>query len=246
MDALLNKRNLVRELQQEILKLQGFKPVSSEQNPRSNFLGAIASAFPGNDFPTGTVHEFISYQSQQVAATSAFIGILLHHLMCSGGRCIWVSAKRNIYAPALKLLGIEPDAVIFIDVTSEKDVLWAIEESLKCEALTAVVADCRELSFTQSRRLQLAVETSHVTGFIHRNNPRTENTVACVSRWKINPIASFLNEEMPGVGFPRWDVQLVKVRNGKPANWQIEWNGETLNYIKEQVFSLPLRKVKTA
>lgn len=247
MDTLLNKRNVVRELQKEILKLQGFKPPCSEQNLQAGFLGALESAFPNNQFPAGAVHELISYTPEQVAASSAFIGLLLHHLMgASGGRSIWVSTRRTIYPPALKLLDIEPDAIIFIEVANERDLLWAIEESLKCEALTAVVADCRELSFTQSRRLQLAVETSHVTGFIHRNNPRTENTVACVSRWKINPVASALDEELPGVGFPRWDVQLVKVRNGKPAHWLIEWDGSVLNYIKTKVASIPFQRIKTA
>jgi hypothetical protein len=28
---------------------------------------------------------------------------------------------------------------------------------------------------------------------------------------------------MPGVGFPGWNVELLKVRNGKPGSWQIEW-----------------------
>jgi protein ImuA len=28
---------------------------------------------------------------------------------------------------------------------------------------------------------------------------------------------------MPGVGFPRWNVNLLKVRNGKPGSWEIEW-----------------------
>jgi protein ImuA len=28
---------------------------------------------------------------------------------------------------------------------------------------------------------------------------------------------------MPGVGFPRWHIQLLKVKNGSPADWQLEW-----------------------
>ena len=36
--------------------------------------------------------------------------------------------------------------------------LWVIEEALKCEGLAAVIGEIKELSFTQSRRLQLAVE----------------------------------------------------------------------------------------
>jgi protein ImuA len=28
---------------------------------------------------------------------------------------------------------------------------------------------------------------------------------------------------LPGVGFPKWNVELLKVRNGKPGSWQVEW-----------------------
>lgn len=55
-----------------------------------------------------------------------------------------------------------------MDAGKTKDSLWAIEEALKCNALIAVVGEITELTFNDSRRLQLAVEKSHVTGFIHR------------------------------------------------------------------------------
>jgi protein ImuA len=29
---------------------------------------------------------------------------------------------------------------------------------------------------------------------------------------------------MPGVGFPKWNVELLKMRNGKPGSWEVEWN----------------------
>ena len=92
--------------------------------------------------------------------------------MQPGGACIWISAARKIFPPGLKAFGIEPDRVIFVDLKREKDVLWATEEVLKCEGLAAVASEIRELSFTVSRRLQLAVEKSRVTGFILRDNPR--------------------------------------------------------------------------
>jgi protein ImuA len=32
---------------------------------------------------------------------------------------------------------------------------------------------------------------------------------------------------LPGIGFPRWQVELLKVRSGKPGSWQLEWvNGK--------------------
>ena len=108
-----------------------------------------------------------------------------------------------------------------------------MEEALKCDSLSAVVGDMKELSFTNSRRLQLAVERSQVTGFILRNNPRNLNTTACVSRWKITPLPGESAEDLPGVGFPRWNVELLKVRNGKPGSWQIEFAGGRFRLISK-------------
>src|SRR5690606_15052623 len=99
-----------------------------------------------------------------------------------------------------------------------------IEEALKCDALAAVVGEIGELGFNESRRLQLAVERSQVTGLIHRHRPKTENTVACVSRWKIRSAASKTTDGLPGVGFPMWHIELQKVRNGRPGNWEAQWS----------------------
>jgi protein ImuA len=35
-----------------------------------------------------------------------------------------------------------------------------------------------------------------------------------------------MEEGLPGVGYPQWQVALLKVRNGKPGNWQITWDGQ--------------------
>src|ERR1700684_950556 len=98
-----------------------------------------------------------------------------------------------------------------------------MEEALKCSGLAAVVGEMPELSFTTSRRFQLAVEQSRVTGFVLRSHPRNLNTNTCVSRWKIKPLPSHAEDDLPGLGFPRWQVELQKIRNGKPGVWQVEW-----------------------
>ena len=217
------KNEVLEKLRKDILSLQGFRTPSGAQ--RIDFgLGVVEKAFPNGIFPTGAVHEFISTASEDAAATTGFMTCLLSGLMRNGGLCLWISTKRIIFPPALKIFGIEPEKVIFVNLSKQKDVIWAIEEALKCESLSAVVGELNEISFTESRRLQLAVEKSRVTGFLHRCNPRIVNTLACVSRWKISPIPSKLEEGMPGIGFPRWNVDLVKVRNGEPGTWQLEWS----------------------
>ena len=152
--------------------------------------------------------------------------------------------QKNLVSPALKIFGIEPERIIFVDLLKQKEALWAIEEALKCNVLSAVVGELKELSFTESRRLQLAVEQSRVTGFIHRINPKSENTVACVTRWKIQSLPSTVEDGMPGVGFPRWNVQLTKVRNGKPGMWQVEWAAGGFRHITTQISIHEIQKRK--
>jgi protein ImuA len=129
----------------------------------------------------------------------------------------------------LKTFGIDPDQIIFINLKSEKEILWTIEESLKCGGLSAVVGEINEISFIASRRLQLAIEQSGVTGFLLRR--QSKNPIASVSRWQIKHLASELAEHLPGVGYPRWNVELLKTRNGKPGQWQIEWTAGKFRHI---------------
>ena len=239
------KSDVAKQLQKEILSLQGFR-TASDGPQRSLHFGELETAFPNQVFPTGAVHEFLSSGREDAAATTGFMMGLLGKLLEKGGACLWISMNRTLFPPAMKFFGIEPDKVIFIDLVKEQDVLWAIEESLKCDAVTAVVGELNEITLTQSRRLQLAVEHSRVTGFLHRCNPRSLNTLACVSRWKVTPIPSQLEDGMPGVGFPRWHVQLLKVRNGEPGEWKLEWSDGQFNYIEKEVKVLEGKKLLQA
>ncbi len=226
-------RLIIQQLQQQIEKLQGNQTHSADHKVTLG-LGDIEKAFPGKVFTKAAVHELISNTSEQAACTSGFISVILAKLIQQSGYCLWVShvPRRSIFPNALKNFGIDPERILFVDAGKQKDALWAIEEALKCDALTAVVGEITELSFNDSRRLQLAVEKSQVTGFIHRFRPKTENAVACVSRWKIKPIASAISNNI-GVGYSRWHIELLKVRNGKPNEWQVQWSPKGLEYIEQ-------------
>ncbi len=115
-----------------------------------------------------------------------------------------------------------------------------MDEALKCSALSAVIGEMQEISFTGSRRLQLAVEQSQVTGFILRQNCRKPNTTACVSRWKITALPSLrkdfgMVDDMPGVGFPRWRVELLRMRNGRSGIWDIAWKDGRFHLLNDSV-----------
>jgi protein ImuA len=235
------KNDIISRLRQDILLWEGFRPPQAGASG-SFGLGPVEAAFPNGVFPTGAIHEFISTSPEDTAACGAFITGLVQTLLKNGGACLWVSYTRRIYPPALKLFGIDPDRVIFVDVPKQKDVLWVTEEALKCEGVAAVIAETKEMSFMESRRLQLAVETSHVTGFVLRKNVSKQNTTACVARWKVTHLPSQLEDGLPGVGFPRWQVELLKVRNGNPGTWTIEWSKRAFRHIIPQRAPEKLRR----
>ncbi len=238
----MTNRAIIEQLQQQIEKLQG-NPIISADHASKLGLGAMENAFPGKVFMKGVIHELISNSSEQAACTSGFISVVLGKLIQNNGFCLWIShvPRRSIFPNALKIFGIDPERILFIDAAKPKDALWAIEEALKCDALTAVVGEISELSFNDSRRLQLAVEKSQVTGFVHRFRPKSENAVACVSRWRITPVAS-AESKKPGVEFSRWHVELLKVRNGKPNNWHVQWSIKGLEYINEEALIIELNE----
>jgi protein ImuA len=233
------RAEIIASLQSEILRLQGFRP--SGNNAVDPAQGLMKDAFPNGCFPLGAVHEFLVSGPEHSAATGGFIMGLLSSLIEGSGTALWISSSRTLFPPALALFGVQPDRIIFIDLAREQHVGWAVEEALKCGALTAVVGEVKEMSFTASRRLQLAVEQSSVTGFILRRNAVKINTTACVSRWRITSLPGEAAEDLPGVGYPAWRVELLRIRNGKPGVWNMCWiNGrfepvsESLPELKEE------------
>jgi protein ImuA len=230
--VLIGGVDIFKNLQDDILRLQGFK--SSNGSSIDVGLGPITAAFPNSVFPLGAVHEFLSTRVEDSASTNGFVAGLISSISGCNGATVWISSSRKVFAPALKSFGVEPDRFIFLDLQSEKDIAWAMDEALKCSALSAVVAEVREIDFTASRRLQLAVERSKVTGFILRHNYRKLNTTACVSRWRITPLLSN-DMERPGMGFPKWKVELLRMRNGKTGTWLMEWIGGRFVTIPQTV-----------
>lgn len=222
-----SKSDIIAQLKREIFSLQSTNRVFNNTLAFTG-LESINLAFPQGIFPLAAIHEFISESNETASATTGFLAGLLSSIMNKSGLVIWISASHTIFPPALKYFGVSPDKIIFIHLKKEKEIQWVMEESLKCKGLSAVVSEMNGLTFTASKRLQLAIEESGVTGFVIRNNSRALNPTACVTRWKITSLpGGSLPVGMPGVGFPRWDIELLKVKNGKPGKWEVEFvNGQ--------------------
>lgn len=223
------KQALLQGLRKQILLLEGFKePVVAEQTK----LGRMNEAFPNNAFPFAALHEFFYYRPEEAAASSAFIAGLLSSCVSKESSIVWVGSSQKIFPPALKWFGLSPHQVLFLNIKKERDVLWAIQEALKCSSLAAVVGELPEINLTTSRRFQLAIEETGVGCFMLRAAPKNLLTTA-VSRWHVQPLHSKVEDDFPGIGHPRWQVKLLKARNGKPGAWNIEWFSGSFRYVSK-------------
>lgn len=217
--CMVSKTDIIARLQREIMPLQGYKP--RMQPAMNQELEWIARSFPGQQIPLGAIHEYHCADRTDVASTTGFIAGLIHSCRLHEGIIVWVGRSTSVFPSTLTYFGLRPEQCIFITLDKEKDRLWVIEEALKCSAIRAVVGENRQFSFQVSRRYQLAVEHSGVTGFLIRDDKVTAS--ACIARWKVRSQPSLVLDGLPGIGFPRWQVELCKVRNGQPGTWQLSW-----------------------
>ena len=224
------------KLRQEIRRLEGFKQGT---RPQHLPLGvAIADCLPGSALPLGAVHEFTSQGYEEAAATIAFSLAVLSNLPRSG-TIVWVARDHVQYAPGFAAFGIDPQRIIFARPQKDAEALWVMEEALRCKGIAAVAGECALADLTATRRLQLAAEDSGVTGLLLRPFCRQPGSSSCVTRWQVKPAPS-LPGGLPGLGLPRWQVELLKARGGKPGSWTMEWRGKRLHIVEPPAKEIPL------
>jgi protein ImuA len=137
--------------------------------------------------------------------------------------------RRDIFGPALAGVGLHPDRVIYAEAGKPETVLTVMEEALRHRGLAGVVGELTgRLGLTASRRLQLSAETSGVIAFALRRSQRHDDPMlrepsAAVTRWRVVMLPALAGrEQLPGLGRPRWRLELLRCRGGEPANWIVE------------------------
>jgi protein ImuA len=103
------------------------------------------------------------------------------------GAVVVIDPHREFYPPAAVGLGLELDGTIVVRPESERDVLWALEQSLRCPGVAVTLAWLEELDGRASRRLALAVETGGGLGFLLRPATRQREPSSAHVRLLIQP-----------------------------------------------------------
>jgi protein ImuA len=189
-------------------------------------LPELDAALPEGGLPLGAVHELVASD----AADGAVFGLAAHWLGLAQRReagkwVLWCGRARHLYAPGLRLAGLDPRHLVTVQAPRDEEALWVLEEALRCRDLAGAVAEIDGLSLAQSRRLQLAAEAGGI-GFLLRapgaSSGEGLGVSAAVTRWRIAALPSAAGPAPGVLAVPRWRLELMRCRGGRPASWIVE------------------------
>jgi protein ImuA len=139
---------------------------------------------------------------------------------------LWVQDRMAILeSGCIHPLGLSSQNLIHVEARDARDALWAMEEGVRCSALSCVIGeiwgDPRVLDFTATRRLAVASERSGVPCWLVRLGG-TANLSGARIRWRIASAPSLLNALDPRApGTPAWDADLFRARGMPSGRWSL-------------------------
>ncbi len=241
--------------------IRGIEEAGSPEQPRLPLgVPKIDRTLPGGGLRLGCIHEV----SGDEAATGLCAALLARTLATGrhgrtqvgssdargtrrvrGGALLWLARDNDLYAPGLVRFGIGAGQLLVVSgLRRRDDMLWAMEEALRCRAVTGVVAETGRIGLAAGRRLMLAAEGTGVLGLVlsRRAGERGQGArgrgaeagrdgagvPAAVSRWRVTSVRGFCPRaaSVQGDGGrtePRWRVELLHCRSGRPAEWIVGW-----------------------
>jgi protein ImuA len=231
---MVEERAHLPELRERIRRIE--RPTSATHGVLPFGIAAIDRLLPGGGLALGALHEILGMggDEEDGALAAAFAAGILGRLAAQrssagDGMVLWCLPRPDLYGPALAAHGLDPAHIVLVRAPRDPEILWAMEEGLRAPGIAAVVGEVGTLAAVASRRLQLAAERSGITAFLLRRwrdggqAARERNLPnATVTRWRVAALPSQPSWGEPGVGRPRWRVELLRCRGGEPACWEVE------------------------
>jgi protein ImuA len=204
------------------------KGAALEEAPAQPLGIASIDEVLGGGLALGALHEIAAARETDMAAATGFAIALAAHR--TTGAVLWVAedmARRESgepYGLGLDEIGLAPERLVTVTGACIRDVLWAMEEALRCRVLSAVIGEVRDahgLDDIAARRLSLAATAGRGLALLLLGRPSAQTSPA-LTRWIVGAAPSAPDRH--GIGPPRIGVDLVRNRHGRLGTWMLEWS----------------------
>lgn len=201
-----SQRETVEALRQQL---------QEEGTSRPEFSSGLGGDLP-QTFRRGTLVEYLADSGSGATA----LALLTAREACrDGGALVVINRSREFYPPAAARFGVN-QATILIRPQTRKDELWALNQTLRCPGVGAMLCWPDQLEERAFRALQIAAEQGGAVGlFIRPTKVRGRPT------WSDTQL---LVEALPSEELRRLRIEVVRSRIGCEGAWDIlELDDET-------------------
>ncbi len=233
---------MLEQLRQRLRALE--KPAGIEDGPGPLPLGiAAVDAALGGGLARGALHEIAAVSEAHLPAATGFaLGLAalrgdtrathtpFTSPMGRGERkksVIWIAEDMALaesgapYGPGLDAFGLAPERLLTVAAARPRDLLWAMEEALRCRAVGAVIGEWRHgtIDMVALRRLSLAAAESSALALLLRTAPADDASPAA-TRWIVGAAPSDCLA-----------AQLVRNRRGPAGSWILQWSDSDERFL---------------
>jgi hypothetical protein len=168
-----HRRQKIQELSRKLQRLrppQPGAPAPEHAPPVSTAISGLEGLLPEGGLHPGMIVEWMAAGSASGAGTLAWKVVAAWQPRCSddGKGVVVIDRRRRFYPPAVVPLGIDLERLLVVRPDSERDALWALEQSLRCPGVGIVIGRIEGVRAQEFRRLQLAAETGGAIGLLLR------------------------------------------------------------------------------
>jgi hypothetical protein len=241
-------RELIQRLQRDIRSVETASTVDACDRTDSCLstittgLEALDQWLPERGYRRGSMVEWLvpggnSTNFQTVGFGAELLSLqVASRAAARGGSIVVVDPTGEFYPLAARSLGIELHRLVILRGERLEDLYWAIDQSLRCEAVAAVWAAASpqrprflvDMDERWQRRFQLAAEAGGSIGLFLRPDRVARQPTWCDVQWRIIPQSlsrevsvAGVPDLLPGQSLPEnyWrrllSIQLLRCRGGR-------------------------------
>ncbi|MFK8114178.1 MAG: ImuA family protein [Rubripirellula sp.] len=167
-DPVADRQSMLRDLRRKVGCIHVTPSDGDDGEPvLSTGSAAIDGLLPRAGLRVDAITEWVAQTDGCGAAALAMITAAIH-LESTPGPLVIVSG-RNFYPPAAIALGVPAERIILVQPNRHPDVVWSVDQALRCQTVAAVWAHLGpNLDDRDARRFQLACEAGRTPGLFVR------------------------------------------------------------------------------
>lgn len=224
---------MIEKLRQRLQALE--RPPGLEDGQGVVPLGLVSiDNVLGGGLARGALHEIAAPSEAHIPSAAGFATALAG--LAGSQPVAWIAEdialieSGALYGPGLLEFGLAPEQLVTVATSHRHDLLWAMEEALRCRSIGVVIGEPRggAIDDVAARRLSLAAAESGALVLLLRTAP-LRGAATAATRWIVGAAPTAANA--CGLGAPCFTAQLVRNRRGLTGSWIIEWSDSDERFI---------------